>query len=112
MSLASRGGMTRPRNARPRRVSTMRAGARRAVDLEPAQADAANRVVAPLLQNQMRPLARRGDVLLQVDEVDLPPDRACLLHCFAVRERRIPVEVRFRVAEHGLAQGEEPFDVP
>ena len=54
--------------------------------LELAQAHGSHGVIAGLLQNQMGPFARRQDVLVQIDQIDGPPERAAGLRRF-VRAR-------------------------
>ena len=69
-------------------------------------------MVRALLEDEVRPLARRNDVLAQVHQVDVPPDAFRRLHGLFLAQVRIVVEVGFRFPERGVPQPQEAIDVP
>src|SRR5215203_4830353 len=73
--------------------------------LKTPQPHPAHRVVAPLFQDQMRPLPGGPDVFAQVHQVDRAPDRSCGLERFLGGQRRVAVEVRGGVPEDVVPQG-------
>jgi len=50
-------------------------------------------VIAGLLEDEVRPFARRPDVLAQVYEIDFSPYFAGGLHSFHLRERGVAMEI-------------------
>src|SRR3954470_3522750 len=79
---------------------------------EAPELDAPDGVVASFLEDQMRALARRPDVLTKIDEVDGAPDRARRFDRLVGRERRVAMKVRGRIAEYGVTQRQKPIDIP
>src|SRR5262249_9090732 len=102
----------------PRRCPTARSSTRcaapreRELGLEAPQRHFLDQMALDLLQDQVGALARRQDVLTQIEEIDARPDRGRGLDRLRVRQRRIAVKVRFGIAERGAAQGQEPVHVP
>src|SRR3954463_14303526 len=74
--------------------------------------DAPDEVVGALLQNQVRPRARRLDVVEQVGPVRALPDRLGDGQRLLVGELRVAVEVGLGALEGAVAQREEALEVP
>src|SRR5262249_24379178 len=98
----------------PTAPSSTRCAAPRERELpsQPPQRHFFHEVALDLLQDQVGALARRQDVLAQIEEIDAPPDRRRGRDRLRVRQSRIAVKVRFRIAERGAAQSQKPIDVP
>ena len=79
---------------------------------QPPQRHFLDLVARDLLQDEVGALARRDDVLVQIDQIDARPDRRRGLDRFRVGRIRIAVEVRFRIAERCAAQSQKSVDVP
>ena len=69
-------------------------------------------MVGVLAEHEVGARAGGGDVLDEVGLVDGVPDPGRLVDGLVVRERGVLAEVGRRVAEGGLAQPQEPVDVP
>ena len=69
-----------------------------------AQPDPAHGVVGSLLQNQVRALTGRQNVVAEIDQVDATPDFRGRPNNFLVGERGILVEVRVLTLEHAVAE--------
>src|SRR6476659_6192720 len=69
-------------------------------------------VIARLVHDQRRAVARRRDVLGQVLPVDLPPDAVRRLDGVVLRQVGEVAEVRAGIDEHRPPEGEEALDVP
>ena len=54
--------------------------------LEPAQRHFLDQVAFVLLQDEIGALARRQDIVVQIDQIDTLPDRGCHLHRVGVRQ--------------------------
>src|SRR5271169_2391703 len=65
-----------------------------------------------LTQYQMRPLARRLDIVAKIRPVDLAPDRVRFRSRLFLAQLGITIEIRFRIAEYGFPQPQESRDVP
>src|SRR5262249_54038883 len=81
-----------PRRCPTARSST-RCAARRELRLQPPQRDLLDQVAFDLLQDEVGALARRQDVLAQIEEIDARPDRGRGLDRLRVRQGRIAVKV-------------------
>src|SRR5215472_772973 len=79
----------------PTAYSSTRCAARRErkLGLQPPQRDFLDQVALDLLQDQVGALARRQNVLAQIEEIDARPDRGRGLDRLRVRQRRIAVKV-------------------
>src|SRR5262245_43606580 len=83
----------------PRRCPTARSSTRcaarreRELRLQPPQRDLVDQVALDLLQDQVGALARRQDVLAQIEKIDARPDRRRGLNRLRVRQRRVAVKV-------------------
>src|SRR6267142_2692364 len=82
------------------------------VALQPPQRHLLDQVALALCEDQVGTLARRQDVLVQIDKVDARPDRARSLDRVLIGELRIAMEIGLRIAEGGAAQRQKAIDVP
>ena len=69
-------------------------------------------MIAALFEDELGALARRADVLAQVDAVDRTPDLAGRGHGVSVGEPGVAVEIGPRILEDRGAQRQESIDVP
>src|ERR1700730_14770065 len=79
----------------PTAPSSTRCAARRErkLRLQPPQRHFLDQVALDLLQDQVGALARRQDVLAQIEKVEARPDRRRGLDRLRVRQRRVAVKV-------------------
>src|SRR5688500_20013246 len=77
-----------------------------------SQSHPADRVVGPLLQDQMGPFPGGQNVFPQIHPVDLFPDLACKSLGLRLGELRVLSKIRLRVPECRLPQPAEPLEEP
>jgi hypothetical protein len=65
----------------------------RELRLQPPQRDLLDQVAFDLLQDEVGALARRQNVLAQIEKIDARPDRRRSLNRLRVRQRRVAVKV-------------------
>ena len=69
-------------------------------------------MVGALFQDQRRARPGRQDIVLEIGEVGAFPDRQRRRGGFLVGEQRVAMEIRSRIVERGVAQGQEAPDIP
>ena len=80
--------------------------------LQLAQRDLFHQMVLGFLQDEVGALARRQDILMQIDEINATPDGSGGLSPPQSDSVSVTVEIGFRIAERRATQREKPIHIP